>query len=69
VRYQHYAAKWMLPTRRLQMQLGQAALWSARAAGVSDVDLSDFLFDPVEDSEDEDAETFFEFNPINKRSE
>jgi len=66
MRYQHYAAKWMLPTRRLQMQMAQIAHVSAQVAG-NKAQLSDFLFDPVdEEIEPEDAAEFFGFNPRKK---
>jgi hypothetical protein len=64
--WQHYAARRMLPQRRLELYLAQIAMWSAKAAGVQNDQLTDFLFDPVEDSAD-DAAVFFKFNPRPKK--
>jgi len=76
MRYQHYAARFMLPARRLQLQLAQAAMWSARAAGVRDVALADFLFEPTDPDPDQRAEAdpqvaaeFFGFSPLPKPKE
>lgn len=71
MRYQHHAARWMLPSRRLQLQLAQTALWSALAAGAKDLSLEDFIFDPVDEIEPEQqvevAAEFFGFKPRPKR--
>lgn len=71
VRYQHHAARWMLPSRRQQLQIAQAAFWSARAAGAQGADLQDFIFDPPDDVEPdkqvEVAAEFFGFKPRPKR--
>jgi len=66
----HYAAKWMLPGRRLELLMAQAAMWSSRAAGVATLQLSDFLFEPdpvdeavVEPADPAVAAEFFNFKP------
>ncbi len=57
-----YAAKYMLPQRRVELYLAQIALWIARVNGVEDVRIEDFLFDPpaepltAEDAFQNDAE-------------
>lgn len=59
----------MLPTRRLQLQLAQVAMWTAKGAGVQNPALEDFLLDPPPAADDlveadpEDAKQFFEFKP------
>ncbi len=71
--WQRYAARRMLPSRRVEMYLAQIAMWTARMAGAKDVDLADFMFDPS-DAEGEDEPTaeeeaaFFDFKP-RKRGE
>lgn len=72
LRYMHYASRWMLPARRLQMQLAQAAYWSSKASGVSGLNVEDFLFDPqpqqVEaEADPEEAKAYFQFNPRPKK--
>jgi hypothetical protein len=72
VRYQHHAGRWMLPSRRLQLQIAQAAYWSARAAGAQNIELDDFIFDPPDAGSEgqeagEEAATFFEFKPRPKK--
>lgn len=61
--WQHYAAKKMLPHRRLELYLAQIALVLARVNGAKNVSLTDFLFDPVEQGNAADAAEFFKFNP------
>jgi hypothetical protein len=68
VRYQHFAKKWMLPTRRLELLLAQVSLTTAQANGATNATLAEYLFDPEEDTSTgddlEDAKDFFGFNPI-----
>ena len=54
-RWQIYAARYMLPTRRMELHMAQIALWTARQAGAEDVTIHDFLFDPPEEVSPEDA--------------
>ena len=58
---QRYAAKKMLPQRRLELYLAQIGMWSARAAGAKDVTLQDFLFEIRDEGEPtvDEAEDFF----------
>lgn len=66
---QHYAAKRMLPMRRLELHLAQLSLLVATAHGAKDKTLSDFLFDPVDDTPVDDLDAavdFFGFSPIVK---
>jgi hypothetical protein len=66
--WQHYAARKMLPNRRLELYLAQLAMWTAKAAGVKNVQLTDFLFDHVEKpDEPADAAAFFQFRPRKKK--
>jgi hypothetical protein len=71
-RYQHYAARHMLPTRRIQMQIAQLTMWSALAAG-KEGSISDYLFEPrdeePQEADPEQARAFFGFNPVQKRTE
>lgn len=64
--WQHYAAKRMLPMRRLELYLAQIAQKVVQSTGASAA-LSDFLFDPVEPSTveptAEEEAAFFDFNP------
>ncbi len=69
--WQRYAARRMLPSRRVELYLAQIAMWVARSAGARDVDLADFMFDPVgADGEDEataeEEAAFFDFKPRNR---
>jgi len=74
-RYQAHAARWMLPTRRLQFQLAKIAMLLDRQAGHpegTEFRLGDYLFDPPDDEPD-DAEALAQaardavgFKPINK---
>jgi hypothetical protein len=57
---QRYAARKMLPQRRLELYLAQLALLVAQSGGAKDVTLQDFLFDLREEEPTEDeAEEFF----------
>ena len=70
--FQNYAARKMLPHRRVEMYLAQIALLIAKTmGGRADAVLSDYLFDPVEQeaASTEDAKVFFAFNPRKKASE
>ena len=73
--WQHYAARRMLPQRRIELYLAQIAMLIAQTmGGAADVSLEDFLFDPppADDdgeplSDDEHVETardFFGFSPV-----
>lgn len=70
VLYQAYAARKLLPARRVQLQLARIALTAAQVAGNADVELADFLFDPLPDAGDDvdldAAKVHFQFNPRNK---
>lgn len=50
------------------MQLAQSAMWSAKAAGASDLDISDFMLDPELEIADGDVEAFFDFKPTKKKA-
>lgn len=67
-----YAARKLLPTRRVQLQLAQIALMVVRTAGAKEqLSLQDFLFDPVEEGDADDeaaARDFFDFQPINSKA-
>jgi hypothetical protein len=71
--WQTYATRRMLPMRRIEMYLAQIAMLIAKTmgGGKSD-DIRDFMFDPVDTEDDDDADlieearAFFDFNPINK---
>ena len=76
VDWQRYAARRMLPTRRMEVHLAQiSALIAQTMGGSKDSKMSDFLFDPQdigpeegEDSPEEDLQTavkFFGFKPRN----
>lgn len=73
-----YRAQWMLPTRRLQMQLAQVALMVAASGGAKNAKLQDFLFDPPNEDEPDDddddieaadqrARVMLGFNPRNAK--
>lgn len=65
--FQDYAARRMLPSRRMELYMAQLAMLFAKSGGAQDVELSDFLFDPEDDAPptfDEVAEAF-EFRPRN----
>jgi hypothetical protein len=65
--WQVYAARRMLPQRRMEMYLAQIAmLIAATMGGVKNAELSDYLFDPAEPEHEPTAEeeaAFFEFKP------
>lgn len=67
-----YAARKLLPARRMQLQLAQIAMMVVQAAGAKgQLSLRDFLFDPTDepDEDDEDAaREFFGFQPINTKA-
>lgn len=66
--YQHYAAKWMLPSLRLEMTVARLGLAIAQANGV-EAQLSDFMFLPQEEVDEEvAAKEFFGFKPVQKPS-
>ncbi len=50
-RWQTYAAKRMLPQRRLELYLAQIALVVAKSAGAKDLKLNDFMFDAADTAE------------------
>jgi hypothetical protein len=65
----------MLPSRRIELYLAQISLQVAKLAGVQNVSLEDFMFDPVdihgddgdEPTAEEEAE-FFGFKPRNLKN-
>ena len=65
--WQIYAARRMLPQRRMELYLAQIAMLIARTmGGAKDVDITDFLFDPAEPDVEPTAEeeaAFFDFKP------
>lgn len=73
VLYQAYAAKWRLPNRRVELMLARVChTFAAIMGGGKDLDIEDFLFDPVDDTPSspqasrEAAREFFGFSPSNK---
>lgn len=68
VLYQQYAAKRVLPTRRLELYLAQLCSVIAKVHGNADAEIRDFLLDPIDGDgeETEDVAGAFEFNPRNK---
>jgi hypothetical protein len=76
--WQTYAARRMLPWRRMELLLAQVALTVARSVGAKDLSMADFLFDPqppapppgavVEEASAQEAAEFFDFNPVKKGS-
>lgn len=72
--WNQYAARRMLPTRRLEMYLAQIAFLIARTMGnASEMTMTDFLFDPVssEDVAVDDVDAMrqaFGFSPRNTGS-
>ncbi len=66
--WQQYAARRMLPTRRLEFYLAQIALLIAKTMGNQpETTLADFLFDPDASPEDDDMEEAFGFSPRNRK--
>lgn len=65
--WQRYAARKMLPQRRLEFYLAQIALTVARAVGnAENATLEDFLFDPqAEEMDLDDLKAELAFNPRN----
>lgn len=68
--WQAYAARRMLPQRRIELYLAQIALVVAKASGgAKDAALADFLFDPEDEAPEsgadalEQAKEFFGFAP------
>jgi len=66
--WQRYAARRMLPWRRMELYLAQVSLTAAKAmGGAKEATLADFLLDPPEDEEEQgdadDAQAFFAFAP------
>jgi hypothetical protein len=75
-RYRHYAARHLLPTRRIQLQLAQLTMWTAMVAGHKDGKVGDFLIGPTDEEEQEQGEqdldvmrAEFGFKPIQKKTE
>ena len=69
--WQRYAARRMLPQRRIEMYLAQIALVVAKCmGGAKDASLADFLFDPEPDGGDagdlDEAKEFFGFSPTGR---
>jgi hypothetical protein len=73
--WQAYAARRMLPMRRLELYLAQIALVVVKAAGgAKNATLSDFLFDPIaEEAEDDmgadDVAAYFGGTVVRKKTE
>lgn len=71
--WQQYAARRMLPTRRLEFYLAQIAMLIAKTTGNQpEATLADYLFDPDDDGsddpDDEDAvREAFGFSPRNMK--
>lgn len=68
--WDQYAARRMLPTRRLEMYLAQIAFLIARTMGnASEMTMSDFLFDPPGEplEDDEAVKQAFGFSPRNRK--
>jgi len=71
--WQKYAARFMLPTRRLQVQLAHIGMLIAICmGGAKNAKLADFLFDPPPTDKErkqvlQDAIRFFGFKPVAKR--
>jgi hypothetical protein len=66
--WQHYAARRMLPQRRIELYLAQIALMVMRAGGNTRAKLADFLFDaqePDDGNSEQDVAELFDFNPRN----
>lgn len=69
--WQQYAARRMLPTRRMEFYLAQIAMLIAKTMGNQQgATLADYLFDPDDDGSDPDdeleaAKDAFEFSPRN----
>lgn len=68
--WQRYAAKKMLPWRRMELYLAQIAhAIAVTMGGAKESTLADFMFDPDEEptpGEEFDAEAVFGFAPRNK---
>ena len=70
--WQAYAARYALPSRRLQLQLAQIAMLIAvTMGGAKDVKLTDYLFDPPPTPKErkkalDEAKEFFGFSPRKK---
>ena len=71
--WQSYAARRMLPMRRVEMYLAQIAMLIAKTmGGHKSSDLRDFMFEAVDPAEDEpddlvaEARDFFGFSPLNE---
>jgi hypothetical protein len=71
--WQKYAARYMLPTRRLQLQLAQIAMFIAVCmGGAKNAKLENYLFDPPPTMKErkkvlQDAIQFFGFKPVATR--
>jgi len=70
--WQRYANRRMLPWRRMELLLAQVSqIIGATMGGAGDKVLSDYLFDPPEESpggaDEDEAATFFAFAPRNKK--
>lgn len=62
----------MLPSRRVELYLAQIAMQIAMSRGVQNMELSDFMFDPVDDEDEPTAEeeaAFFDFKPRKRKGE
>lgn len=67
--WQQYAARRMLPTRRMEFYLAQIALLMAKTMGnQQEATLADYLFDPNAEALEDELETakeVFDFSPRN----
>lgn len=68
--WQRYAARRMLPWRRIELQLAQLSqIVAASMGGVKNAKLSDYLFDPEDETglaTAEEEAAFFDFRPRKK---
>jgi len=64
-----YANRRMLPWRRMELYLAQLTATVSKMMGNNEVNISDYLFDPVDDDQaaEVDAVAFFAFNPRKKK--
>ena len=51
--YQKYTSRRMFPSRRAELMLAQVSMWLAKLNGLESPRLSQFLFDPSDDDEED----------------